>query len=143
MRKADQILSGLWLGCYLDALDWKFLNTNHIGLVVNLTTDVPCLFVPRINYIHLPIRDAELCRRHISERTIGSIIDAIETYLGEGYGVLVHCKEGHHRSAGIVLAYLMKYHQMSYSEGIRYIQSHRPKTLTRSTCLLRSVRAMF
>ena len=45
----------------------------------------------------------------------------------EGGGqVLVHCFAGVSRSASVVIAYLMRYHNMTYSQACAHVQDRRP-----------------
>ena len=45
----------------------------------------------------------------------------------EGGGqVLVHCFAGVSRSASVVIAYLMRYHNMTYSQACAHVRDRRP-----------------
>jgi len=54
------------------------------------------------------------------------LTDRIEDNLQQGIKTLVHCYVGRSRSASIILAYLMKYKQMSLREAFYYLRSRRP-----------------
>jgi protein-tyrosine phosphatase len=40
--------------------------------------------------------------------------------------ILIHCAAGISRSPTIVLAYLMKYHEMNLNDALRFVQEKRP-----------------
>lgn len=136
---ADQIIPNLWLGNYKAALDLNFLLTHKIKYIVNITVDVPCPY-KHINYAHLPIRDLVACNNQSMIHEIDQLVDFIHHGLTHHVGVLVHCKEGHHRSASIVMAFLMKYGSLCYDHSQEYVKSKRPNALKRKTCVLASVR---
>ncbi|CAF1115819.1 unnamed protein product [Adineta steineri] len=54
------------------------------------------------------------------------LTDRIEQNLQDGKKTLVHCYVGRSRSATIILAYLMKYQQMSLRDAFYYLRSRRP-----------------
>ena len=53
--------------------------------------------------------------------------------LNHDKGILVLCYAGHHRSASVVLAFLLKYLNIPFETAIKYIRSIRPSTLRRKT----------
>ena len=55
--------------------------------------------------------------------------------LQKGEHILVHCKRGHHRSAAIVVAYLIRYMKGDYIKSIEYIHKLRPYALRKETCM--------
>jgi len=134
---ADLILPNLWLGNYKVALNSRFLQKYHIRYIVNITTDIPCID-PKINYFKLRVERHDSCNIYMNP-IIDQIVDFIHKGLRSGYGVLVHCKKGHHRSASIILAYLIKYHDLSFIEGLNYIRRVRPGTLKRPACMVLNV----
>lgn len=132
----DMIIPNLWLGNKKAAIDKIFLDNNNIKYVVNVTGDLPCPFND-INYLRIPIRDKSdyVCTNNKMAQEIDTALKFILNALQNNTGVLVHCKKGHHRSAGIVMAFLIKYLKMSYLHSMLYINSLRPGALTRKTCL--------
>lgn len=138
-NNADQIIPNLWLGNYKVALDLNFLLTHNIQYIVNITSDIPCPY-KHINYAHLPIRDSIVCTNRSMIHVIDQMVDFIHHGLIHCVGVLVHCKEGHHRSAAIVMAFLMKYGSLCYEHSREYVKLKRPTALKRKTCVLASVK---
>lgn len=144
----DLILPNLWLGNWRSAMNINFLKRYNIKYIVNVTTEIPCAFAgtgpgtgTRVRYYHLKI-NRKRCENNLSfspqqmDLKIDQAADFIRNGLLQNKGVLVHCHKGHHRSASIVLAYLIKYHGTSFTKGIGYIQSHRPSTFTRPACMV-------
>jgi dual specificity MAP kinase phosphatase len=126
---ATQIIRNLWLGNGNAALDINFLNKNNIQYIVNITPDIPCVF-NHINYLQFGVYDYQLCGRSETINDIDHIVKFMRNGLSQG-GLLVHCKHGHHRSASIVLAYLLKYTPLTFNEGCQYIRSKRPCALAK------------
>eukprot|EP00978_Attheya_sp_CCMP212_P024580 scaffold77469_cov50-Attheya_sp.AAC.5 len=50
----------------------------------------------------------------------------IERHVATGGSVLVHCQMGISRSSSIVIAYLIRYHQMTLDEAYEYVSRRRP-----------------
>lgn len=54
-------------------------------------------------------------------------VEYIACMLEEGHIVYVHCKAGRGRSAAVVIAYLMEYHQFSYDDAFAFVYNLRPQ----------------
>jgi protein-tyrosine phosphatase len=74
------------------------------------------------------------CRVPINDETGANILvylegtsDFIHHHVLKGHSVLVHCQMGISRSATVVIAYLMKHHDMSRDTAYRYVKERRPK----------------
>lgn len=130
---ADLILPNLWLGNYKVAVDRNFLEKYNIQYIVNVTTEIPSVF-PGLNYFNLRV-DRKFCGAKMN-MMIDQAVDFIQMGLNRNCGVLVHCRKGHHRSASIVLAYLIKYKATSFEDGLKYIRYLRPTTFKRSACMV-------
>jgi hypothetical protein len=133
----DLIIPNLWLGNKIASHDENFIKSANIKYVVNITDGIDNPFT-YITYYHIPIKDKKMC--HISSRNvmyhyITNALQFIHNALNENVGVLVHCRKGHHRSANLVLIYLMKYLKIGYIPGIIYINNIRPYALKRNTCV--------
>lgn len=134
---ADLIIPNLWLGNKKAALNKSFITSANIKYIVNVTDGIHCPFTD-ITYYHIPIKDKRMCdkkSREVMFRYIDNALDFILKGLQENVGVLVHCRKGHHRSANIVLMFLMKYLNVGYIPGTIYINSIRPYALKRNTCV--------
>jgi len=100
------------------------LEANVVG-IVNCTTRVPSLHRPDIRYCHVPVTDE-------SKADISVYFDGA-TYFMEnilkrpgGGSVLVHCEQGMSRSSSVVIAYLMRYHNMTRDEAYLTCKKKRP-----------------
>lgn len=133
----DEIIPNLWLGNKTAANDAEFMKRANIKYVVNITDGIHCPFT-NITYYHIPIKDKKMCG-HDSMKAMINYIDTAMNFilhgLQENVGVLVHCRKGHHRSANIVLVFLMKYLNIGYIEGSIFINNLRPYALRRNTCV--------
>jgi hypothetical protein len=133
----DLIIPNLWLGNKKAALDESFISSANIKYIVNVTDGIYCPF-SNITYYHIPIKDKKMCAPELGDimyTYIDSALDFILKGLMENVGVLVHCRKGHHRSANIVLIFLMKYLKIGYIPGLIYINDIRPFALRRNTCV--------
>ena len=124
------ILKNLFLGSAFDAQDFLALRKNNIHLIVNVTKDIHIdnyrgLGFEDIKVIRIPIDDIHtesLNTNNLLETTL----ETIKKYIDENKGVLVHCRAGVSRSASIVIAYLMKYHNLSFNQAHEYVRTKRP-----------------
>lgn len=132
----DVIIPNLWLGNTVAARNASFIQRNNIKYIVNITENEPCHFM-NIKYYHIPIKDKKMCgdeSRDCMLHYIDNAVNFIHKGLSENVGVLVHCKRGHHRSSGLVLAFLMKYLKIGFLPASIYIKNIRPFALDRKTC---------
>lgn len=117
-----QIEEGLFLGsvgvaCNKEAL--KSLNVTHVLIVANsLEPAFPNDFI----YKKLDVLDTSVTNiaKHFQE-----CFDFIDEAKQAGCGALVHCFAGRSRSVTIIIAYLMKRHQMSLSQAFSLVKSKR------------------
>ncbi|XP_058082294.1 dual specificity protein phosphatase 1-like isoform X1 [Magnolia sinica] len=119
-----QLEEGLFLGSVgvaynKDAL--KGLNVTHILTVAkSLEPAYPDDFIyKKIEVLDSPDTNLE---QHFDE-----CFDFIDEAKRAGGGVLVHCFAGRSRSVTVVVAYLMKKHQMSLSQALDLVRSKRPQ----------------
>jgi protein-tyrosine phosphatase len=108
------ITNHIYLGNAYNSANYEMLKELNIGLIVNVTEEIPMYFPKDFMYINYPIRD-------INDVEIKSelefIIDKIYDYIinpdNNDKNVLVHCYKGASRSASIVIAYQLKYEKRS------------------------------
>lgn len=133
----DEIVQNLFLGDYESSTRRDLLDKHgikHIVRVMPDPDDAPQKF-DHITYVQVPIKDNETCGinlNHIFDYTT----DYIAQQLTKGEPVLVHCKRGHHRSATIVAAYLLRYHKVDLESIVKRIKSFRPCALRRDVCMM-------
>jgi hypothetical protein len=132
-KDVSEIVPNLWLGNYKAAISKTFLTKFNIKYIVNITPNVPNVF-PHIEYFHIPVRDDDTCNKDLNKAFDGST-EFILNGLKNGTGVLVHCMRGHHRSASVVVAFLMRYLDVEYLRAVTYINSLRKCALVRDTCM--------
>lgn len=131
----NEVIPNLWLGNYKSACNKKFLDDYKIKNVVTIMDnfDNKCKYND-ITYLTVPIKDKYVCNRDINEifELTGLFI---KRCLDKGESVLVHCARGHHRSAAVVVAFLIRYKNCDYVKCIEYIHQLRPYALRRDTCM--------
>lgn len=130
---ASEIIPGLWLGDENSANDINFIKRYNIKKILRILPDNPTLSGPV--YLHFPWRDEDVCEQDTSmiKTCINFISDSVES----DEGILVHCKRGHHRSAVIVVAFMVERLNMDISKVINYIRSKRICSLRRLTCMVK------
>ena len=122
---ASQILDGLFLGskesCGEDLL--SSLQEKGITGIVNCTKKAKNVHQEFIKYCNIRINDE-------SSADIGMYFpdatEFIHEHVSQGGAVLVHCEKGVSRSSTIVIAYLMRYHDMKRDEAYTKVKSNHP-----------------
>ena len=134
---ATKICYNLWLGNMNVAYDDIFFNKYKVSHIIDVTPEkidhyrnISCTKIPIYD------RDAHKFEKEIFNYMINGA-KIIHDKINNGQVVLVHCKRGHHRSASIVILYLMKYHQMSLLEAIKIIKQKRPTAIRRISCMVK------
>lgn len=120
---ATPITDNILISDLTTALNIDVLKSEGISHIVNLVLGIDSIYPDCFTYLNIPARDIE--NQDISQyldQSLNFIRNAIEC---DGK-VLVHCSCGVSRSASIVIAYLIKYHQMNYQEAYVYIKQKRP-----------------
>lgn len=124
-----QIIPGLFLGSYLDAIDIAKLKRLGIGAVLNVahfenrTRSNYAHQLPGMVYMGIPMEDSE---SFPIERFFPKTNEFIQANLHKNRNVLVHCMAGVSRSVTVVAAYLMAVEGMQMEEALRLIRSRRP-----------------
>lgn len=128
---ATQITNNIWLGNITSAYDHSFLNKNNITYIISFYEQFNNVNKSNnITYIHIPFTDADVKDTNMIQ-ILSSLADFINNCTISKRNVLVHCKRGHHRSASIVAAYLLKYSDMTLPSVLNYIRTLRPKALSK------------
>lgn len=109
-----EIIPGLWLGSSSDTADY----------VIDCQLERPPERESTV--IHIPFSDIPTLQTQIRLiQRLPIITRQIDQTLKRGIPVMVRCRWGSQRSATIVAAYLIRYHQMTVNEAIKYIQKRR------------------
>jgi len=109
-----QITEKLYLGSRFSAEDKDKLTSLGIRYILNVTTEAANLFTGLFQYYQIPIVDQEM--ENIMQY-FPAAFEFIEKAMSEKSAILVHCVAGSSRSATIVIAYLMKYNNMSLKDA--------------------------
>uniref|UniRef100_A0A6C0CCD6 Tyrosine specific protein phosphatases domain-containing protein n=1 Tax=viral metagenome TaxID=1070528 RepID=A0A6C0CCD6_9ZZZZ len=131
---ATHILNNIWLGNMEAACDFNFVTKNKIMDIMNVTPDGFDNF-GFITYHRYPIKDENI-NKNLAHRALDTGAAIIHKCVRENRPILIHCKRGHHRSATIIMYYLMKYLSFDLSQAIIFIKRKRPKSFRRVTHFL-------
>lgn len=132
----NEVVPGLWLGNCNSAYNHEFLNQYNIKYVISIIDKFDERFrYNNINYMIIPVKDTAICQLDMIP-LFDTTSNLIKHALKKNKGVLVHCKNGHHRSATLVAAYLIRDLNMSYESSIAYIKTLRPCALRDRKCIL-------
>ena len=131
----DMIFPGLWLGNLIIATDTKFIFNNNIQSIINVSKET-YIKLPNISYHDIPMQDIEVCENKDYLTDMLETVHILHDNIINKKNVLVHCKRGHHRSASIIVLYLIIYNKMSLYDAIYFIKTRRPTTMRRFTCML-------
>lgn len=132
-KDATEVIPRIWLGGCKVAMNKNFLIEHNIKYIINVTKDCPNKFSD-IQYLKISVDDSDVCNKNLD--TIFNITnDFIIHALKNKSNILIHCKRGHHRSASIVCAFMLKYMNLNYLEVIMYINYIRSCALRRNTCM--------
>lgn len=98
---ASQVWERLWVGGLTDAEELADDNPHRITTVVSLS-EIPVESKRRgVNYLHLPIEDAE----QVPVQQFDAIMDALSENIRWGT-VLLHCAQGTSRAPSMAAAYM-------------------------------------
>jgi protein-tyrosine phosphatase len=122
----SEIIPNLWLGPIGLTYDSEFLTTNKISHVVRVLEDQntsATLYSLGIKTHYIKLYDDD-------DQPIGDYFDSSISFIDDairmGKTVYVHCYAGVSRSPTIVAAYLIKMHNMTTVDALKYIAERRP-----------------
>lgn len=141
---ATEILPNLFLGNVKAAESESFLDKHKIRCIIrileyeNIPREVKISYqkIDDIHHFSIPIRDMDTCLINLN-KIFDKTSLIIKTFLRSNKAVLVHCKRGHHRSATVVAAFMIKHLKTDYISTVKYINSKRGCALRRDTCMVR------
>jgi atypical dual specificity phosphatase len=93
-----------------------------ITCIINCTIEVPNLSLPNVEFINVRIDDSPYA---LIGRFFDECADKIEQHRLVGGNVLVHCMAGVSRSASIIIAYLVRYREMSLRDAYMLVRGKR------------------
>lgn len=125
---AIEIVPGLWLGNLDAAMNRSFLLENRITCVINCTDDCPFVDINMdLLKIRVPVRDNGRQEEMDKMFSLLDIVaDRIQAVLRHRR-ILVHCLAGKQRSVAVILAYIMKYADMTLQEAIDVVRSKKSR----------------
>lgn len=130
----DQVLPQLFVGGYIAACDKKLLDIAGITHVMKMFTDnygypeLGYVYHDEINYL---VVDAIDIKEFDISQFFPECVAYIKKLIGNGMDyngknkVLVHCHAGISRSTSIVIAYLIKQHNMTLPDALNYVKTKR------------------
>jgi protein tyrosine phosphatase len=122
MERPNQVHHGVWIGSYESVVNDDLMN-NKIDVVLNMAIECDYkLKQPKTQLVKIGIEDGRLTNCGVFRKAAEVIYNAKESE----QAVLVHCAAGVSRSATAVLAYLMIYERMGWSNALSYVQDSRP-----------------
>ena len=135
----NEVIPNLWLGNYEAARNKQFLDTYKIKNILTImdTFDKKYKY-SGITYLTIPVKDKFLCNINMN-KIFEYTSKFIHKCLSNNEPILVHCARGHHRSAALVVAYLIRFKNGDYVKCIEYINKLRPYALRRDTCMSKNL----
>jgi len=121
LESPDRILQGLYLGPVTAAQNQEVLCELKVTHILTVGYCMRPLFTSEFKYKVIPVSDSaqsKLCK-YFDECT-EFINEALQTGT-----VLVHCFGGVSRSPSVVIAYLMRYCNLNFSNALAYVKDKR------------------
>jgi len=134
MENATEIIDGLFIGNESSALNYEFLTKNNIKCVIRIETYEPDLKILDM-YDKLNIEYTRYSIYDLPEVDIRSYLNEIADVINDEIqhnNVLVHCYAGQCRSPTMVIAYLIKYKNMTLCESYTFVKNKRNISLNPS-----------
>ena len=118
------IVDQLYLGNSCNARNYYELENNKVGLIINSSPCISNYFQNEFEYYNVKVEDILgadiLC--HL-DNTVTKMHEFIEN--NPQKSVFVHCFMGSSRSATIIIAYLMKYHNYNLRDALNFVKEKR------------------
>lgn len=114
-----EIVPCLFLGNKSNAHDFTFLTNNNITHIVNAAVEVPNRFDNDFKYLNLLLEDNE-------DQELKIPFDFICEALQNNGRVLIHCQGGVSRSVSVLLAFLMRFKNISLLEAWKLVFERNP-----------------
>lgn len=119
----SEIIPRLYLGGMWNANSMKELEYFGISTIVNVASEVQCMY-PYGGFRYLKYEWKDYVDFDILE-DLDSIVDQIHKDVNDDKNILVHCAMGVSRSASVIVAYLIKYKNMSYENAMSMAKEKR------------------
>lgn len=122
----NEILPGLWLGDIRSSNDLIFLKAKKIKVIINCTHQFESIKNPEFEKYRISVIDnMDPVQIALMYSMLDKVSDIIYSALGNGKNVLVHCFAGRQRSFAVIVAFLMKYAHLPYTDAVRLTKTKR------------------
>jgi hypothetical protein len=118
----SKITDNIYISDFPSACNKDKLKEDGITHILCAILGLDPIFPDDFSYKNIHVRDVnhENLNKYFDES-----VDFIDSVVKSGGKVLVHCSYGVSRSASIVIAYLMKKHELSYDDAYEYVKNRR------------------
>jgi len=120
--EASQIIENLWLGSLQSSCNREALKERDIDTIVSAILGATANYPFDFDYERAKLKDVD---GEIIIPEFKRLLPLIHNKIVSGKGVLCHCHAGRSRSASIVAAYLIRYHNMTAKEALAFIKEKR------------------
>lgn len=125
-RKLDHIVDNIYLGNWYDSISPERLKQSNIKRILTLNrenkhTDIELSMFRKlgIQYKYITIDDSKY------SNILSHIDESLKFIRIDGDNILIHCSAGISRSVSIVIAYLIKYKNMTVDQALNFIREKR------------------
>lgn len=120
------IIDNIYLGNAYNASNYSNLKKLNIGLIINITNEIPNYYKNDFKYLNIKIDDKNGCniRQHFSK-----VLDKINSFNDNNLdkkNILIHCFMGSSRSATLSCIYISDKYGKNIEESISYVKKKRP-----------------
>ena len=120
-----EIIPGLWLGDKKKSENGAFLQDKKIKCLVNTIKDLE--FLNKFDEYNDSIRhNIERYKIIKLSNYLKDITTFIHNKLLDNNNILVYCEDGNHKSALVILSYIVRYGNINRNIGIKMIQTKNP-----------------
>lgn len=121
---STKIIDRLYLGNSCNARNYYDMQNDNIGLVVNASPCISNYFSKEFEYLNVDVKD--ISGANILPYLLDTV-NSMKEYISNhpNRNILVHCFMGSSRSATIIIAYLIKFHNYSLEDAMQYVKEKR------------------
>ena len=123
-REPTLVMDRVYLGNAYNASNFSCLTENNVGLIINITFEIPNYFEKHFQYHAIRIDDVNGASILPYFDTVNALIDNFLRQNTE-QNVLIHCFMGSSRSASLAAVYYAFKNHCSVEEAIRYMKTKR------------------
>lgn len=123
LPNVSEIIPRVWLGDIDSAMNYNFLSTSQIDIIVNCTPNKPFNIEWKCEKIRIPVYDSLLEKDFIlMEEYFGFVLPYLTSSYLHGKKILIHCHKGKQRSAILLSALL---YILTLSNNIQIIECNK------------------